>query len=131
VDLVAGVTAALASVRRPSGGSEAVIDVQIPLGVHVMADPRRLEQVIANLVENGLVHGAPPVVISLGTPQPGLVEISVADQGPGLDADAAEGVWRGLRTRGLTLVKGLVEGMGGTVAYRDKAFRFTLPTPRG
>jgi signal transduction histidine kinase len=95
-----------------------------------MADPRRLEQIVANLVDNGLSHGAPPVVVTASALERGLVEIVVADGGDGIVPERAEHLWRGLRTRGLTLVRGLVEGMGGTVAYRDGAFRFTLPTPR-
>src|SRR5205807_5998878 len=47
VDLAATVESALASVSDPSG-----VTTQIPSGVIVQADARRLEQVIANLVEN-------------------------------------------------------------------------------
>ena len=122
------VHAALGSVKGPPPAG--AVDVSVPDGLEVMADPRRLEQVIANLVENGLVHGAPPVRVSAQPVPPRLVEVTVADNGPGLDDARAEALWRGLRTRGLTLVRGLVEGMGGSVSYRDKAFHFTLPIPR-
>jgi signal transduction histidine kinase len=57
--------------------------------------------------------------------------VVVTDSGPGIDPTTVETLWRGLRTRGLTLVRGLVEGMGGAVSYRDGAFRFTLLIPRG
>jgi signal transduction histidine kinase len=54
-------------------------------GARVVADPRRLEQAIENLVENALVHGAGRVTISSrGTD--GLVEVHVTDQGTGLPA---------------------------------------------
>ncbi len=57
------VEAALASV---ADGSQVQVDV--PDDVVVLADPRRLEQVVANLVENAIEHGAPPVIIAVEAP---------------------------------------------------------------
>src|SRR5581483_12092819 len=50
VDLATVVHAALGSVEATPGA----VEVHIPFGVDVMADARRLEQVVGNLVENGL-----------------------------------------------------------------------------
>lgn len=46
----------------------------------VQTDPRRLERVLSNLIRNALLHGAPPVVVSLHGR-----EVVVRDHGPGFD----------------------------------------------
>lgn len=125
VDVAAVVHAAMSSVADAAG-----VDVQIPFGVEVMADPRRLEQVIANLVENGLSHGAPPVVVAVSGAGQGSVDISITDHGSGVDSQLVAALFGGLRTLsrpeggeargtglGLMLVRGLVEAMGGSVTY--------------
>lgn len=125
VDLAAVAHAALASVR-----DSAQVEIKIPFGVEAMADPRRLEQIVANLVENGLAHGAPPVVVALLGVTEGQVEIGITDHGPGVNPALVQALFSGLRTLphpdqdgsrgsgvGLTLVKGLVEAMGGAVRY--------------
>ncbi|MDQ1375383.1 MAG: two-component system, OmpR family, sensor histidine kinase KdpD, partial [Actinomycetota bacterium] len=72
---------ALASVAEPGN-----VQVRVPAGVTVQADPRRLEQVVGNLVDNALQHGAPPVVVSLvGTHPDGSVELAVIDRGRGVE----------------------------------------------
>jgi two-component system, OmpR family, sensor histidine kinase MtrB len=49
-----------------------------------VADPRRLDAVVANLVGNALEHGAPPVrvVVSATATE---VQVAVSDHGPGID----------------------------------------------
>ena len=141
VDLAAVVHSALASVPAPRD-----VDVRIPFGVEVLADARRLEQVIANLVENGLSHGAPPVVVGLEQAADGRVVLSITDHGPGVDEALWANLFSGFRPLpgtagagprtglGLGLVRGLVEAMGGTVAYEpaEAGARFvvSLPQPR-
>jgi len=141
IKLAPTVDAALASVEDP-----AVVHTRIADDLVLLADPRRLEQIVANLVENALMHGAPPVVIEARNVE-SMVEISVIDHGPGVpdalvatlfsrlqtlarhDRDRASGT--GL---GLFLVKGLVEAMGGRVWYEvgdpGAVFRLRLPGPR-
>lgn len=145
VDIAAIAESALAAVE----GDTTHVDIRIPSGVTVMADPRRLEQVIANLVENGLQHGAPPVVVDLvHEPPSGGVEIVIYDHGPGVSAQVVGTLFSRLRTLsrrnrdrsrgtglGLSLVRGLVEAMGGRVWYEapsggGAAFRLSLPVPR-
>jgi PAS domain S-box-containing protein len=129
VELASVVRTALASVVGPGEVAPEPDDVVVNIlaGIEVMADPRRLEQVIANLVENGLINGEPPVEVTLQRASGGDVEVTVSDQRPG-DASPTRGT--GLR---LALVRGLIEGMGGTVAYEGAGgptFRITLPQPR-
>lgn len=145
VDVATTVDAALAAVE----GDTAAVEVAVPAGITVLADPRRLEQVIANLVENGLQHGSPPVVVELvDDPASGMVELAVRDHGSGVPGAVVSTLFSRSRTLGrrnrdrsrgtglgLSLVRGLVEAMGGRVWYEaprggGASFRLSLPVPR-
>ncbi len=140
VDLAEAVDNAMGSVDDP-----AAVSVDIAPGILVQADPRRLEQVVANLVDNALQHGAAPVSVELMESGPSSVRFAVVDHGAGVpDSQVATlfarvaSLSRRSRDRsrgtglGLSLVQGLVQAMGGQVAYdRDKAggARFTVSLP--
>jgi two-component system sensor histidine kinase MtrB len=49
-------------------------------------DPRRLERIVSNLVENALEHGGDGASVTLRR-EDGAAEIAVADRGPGIDAE--------------------------------------------
>lgn len=138
LDIAATVSDALVGVEAADG-----VTVEIPAGLLVLADRRRVEQVVANLVDNALRHGAPPVVITANVHGPEVV-VCVHDDGPGVPLENEEELFSrlsltGLPRRspdghglGLALVRGLVEAMGGRVWYEPGAgggadFRFTLP----
>lgn len=143
VDLAQVVNAALASV-----GDSSDVRVAVPEGVTVQADARRLEQVVANLVENAIEHGAEPVVVELVGVDDTGVELAVTDSGEGVPPSLVPTLFSRLRTLsrpnrdrsrgtglGLSLVQGLVEAMGGRVWYErgptgGATFCLTLPTPR-
>ncbi len=105
----------------------------------IWADPDKLDQVVANLVENALRHGAGTVTITVAPFETGA-EVIVEDEGEGIPPETAARVftrfWRGNRGRGtglgLYIVKGLVEAHGGSVEVGRAAsggarFRFVLP----
>ena len=149
VDLRQVVEAALDTVD-PHQDITSLVEVKVREGVTVMADPRRLEQVVANLVANGLEHGAAPVVIELSAQSgPGEVAFTVCDNGPGVPDVLAPVLFSRVQTLtrqqrrsrvglgtglGLFLVKGLVEAMGGRVGYEGSSagarFEVVLQAPR-
>lgn len=62
--------------------------------VFTTGDDFRLRQVVAGLVQNALVHTPPAATISMRARRAGNdVVITVADDGPGLDAEAAASVF--------------------------------------
>jgi PAS domain S-box-containing protein len=142
VDLAMTVELALASVPDPSA-----VELHIADGLSVLGDSRRLEQVVANLIENALVHGAPPVTVEAVAGAEEVV-LTVRDRGPGIPDSLVPTLFSRLRTLGrldrdrargtglgLALVKGLVEAMGGRVGYErapdgGALFSLALPVPR-
>ncbi len=51
--------------------------------VRVTSDPRRLERIVVNLVDNALTHGGSGVTVHVGRDGSGAV-VEVADRGPGI-----------------------------------------------
>jgi signal transduction histidine kinase len=89
-------------------------------------DPRRMRQVLENLVTNAYRHGTGDVTIS-GTRVGGRVCISISDQGDDIPAEviphlfvpfARWGTSEGSGL-GLAIARGLVEAHGGTLEYRS------------
>src|SRR4051812_35298081 len=95
VDLLATIDAALASVHDVS-----VVTVDVPENVTVLADPRRLEQIVANLVENAIEHGSPPVTVTLEEQNTNEVVLAVTDRGAGVPDSLVPTLFSGLRTLG-------------------------------
>jgi signal transduction histidine kinase len=140
VDL--GAVARKAVAGRIAGGEpeDRFVVTELPGIGEVWADPDKLDQVVGNLVENALRHGAGTVSIDISPWQHG-VEVVVSDEGDGISEDTAARVftrfWRGGDRRGgtglgLYIVKGMVEAHGGSVEVRrapsgGAAFRFVLP----
>jgi signal transduction histidine kinase len=101
----------------------------VPSGLVVRADPRRLGQILRNLVDNALVH-APGSDVRIEAARHGAdrIEVAVVDGGPGIPAEHVGRVFDRLyradpsRARatggaglGLAIVRGLVEAQGGEV----------------
>nr|WP_239104118.1 ATP-binding protein [Microbispora corallina] len=108
----------------------------------VWADQDKIDQILANLVENAVRHGRGTVTIVVEPVEWG-VAVAVRDQGEGVAPELVTRVfrqfWRGNGRRrggtglGLFIVKGLVEAHGGTIGVQrapggGAEFRFILPT---
>ena len=103
-------------------------------------DPDKLDQILANLIDNAIRHGAGKVTIAVAPDGDGLT-LTVSDQGEGVADEIRNLVfrrfWRAGRRGGtglgLYIVKGLVVAHGGEVGVADApgggaAFRVALPT---
>ena len=109
--------------------------------LQVIVDADRLEQVVTNLVANGLEHGVPRVVVTASVPTPLTFEVVVGDRGDGVDPIAAEHLFerfgrlsarRSTSTGlGLSIARGLARAMGGDLVYErlDPGSRFVLTLP--
>ncbi|NBM17309.1 PAS domain-containing protein [Streptomyces sp. GC420] len=111
------------------------------------ADPDKIDQVLGNLLENAVRHGAGTVTIEVApadmkgpqTTEKGTA-VTVTDEGSGIPEESMSRVftrfWRGSKRGGtglgLYIVKGIVEAHGGTITVGrgpggGAQFRFTLP----
>jgi two-component system, OmpR family, phosphate regulon sensor histidine kinase PhoR len=112
------------------------------------ADEGRLEQVLANLVDNAIKYGRPQGNVVLGGNNIGAekIEIFVRDDGPGIPTESLDRVFERFyrvdkaRSRdaggtglGLSIVKHIVQNHGGEVWAKSEpgkgaTFFFTLPS---
>lgn len=93
--------------------------------VRVCADRLQLERVVQNLVDNALHHGPEPSAVEVTVARDGdHVTLSVRDHGGGISEGGRERLFtrygrgeprRGSTGLGLWIVRGIVEGHGGTV----------------
>jgi two-component system sensor histidine kinase PilS (NtrC family) len=114
--------------------------------VPALVDPRHLQQVLTVLLQNALAHGHLPgdpaqvlfdVHLSAGRPT-----VDVRDQGPGIDADIRDKLFRPFFTTsehgtglGLYIARELCRANEATLDYVDRSdgsscFRIVLPDPR-
>jgi two-component system, OmpR family, phosphate regulon sensor histidine kinase PhoR len=111
------------------------------------ADANRLEQILANLIDNAIKYGRAEGSVTVGGKKldDGKLEIFVADDGPGIPPEALERVFERFyrvdkaRSRdqggtglGLSIVKHIAQAHGGEVWARSElgkgaTFFFTLP----
>jgi signal transduction histidine kinase len=121
---------------------------QVPLDLpSALADERRLEQALSNLLHNGVRHTPPGGIVAvMATAEQEAVRIEVRDTGEGIPPEDLPHVWerfyRGERARaedsrgaglGLALVKELTEAMGGTVKVESVSGQgscFVVKLPR-
>ena len=144
---VAGLVERARTTFLSSGGRQAMTIDLAPDLPRVMADGRRIVQVLGNLFANAARHSPESAPIHVAAVRQGIeVAISVSDEGRGIPPerlphlfrkyhDAGRGGERGAAGFGLGLVisKGLVEAHGGRIRAESAGpgmgtkFAFTLP----
>lgn len=125
----------------------ATIATRIGSEVAAEADPTRLRQAVANLLDNALKYGGKGNTVTLALSREGNEALlTVADTGPGIPANDLPRIWerlyRGDKSRterglglGLSFVRAIVEAHGGRVQVeselgRGTTFRVHLPIGR-
>jgi two-component system, OmpR family, sensor kinase len=129
-----------------AAGGDRVVAVELEPAT-VEGDPEALRRALANLIDNGLLHGPADgrvtVAVTATVPRDGdrgSVRVSVSDQGVGPDAAAREHLferfWRGPGSSerpgaglGLSIVAAIADAHDGTVEVDGSTF--TLVLPRG
>jgi two-component system sensor histidine kinase KdpD len=128
-DLVDAVSAATRDLHRSLAGRPVAVDLPADLPL-VRADPHLLHHCLINIIDNAARYSdeGGPIVISARR-NPGGVDLSVQDQGPGLPGDGGDfdrfahisGTDRtGGAGLGLAIVKGFAEAMGLIVAATNR-----------
>jgi signal transduction histidine kinase len=146
VDLAALLRQQLEAAQPLAAQKQLDIVADLPAELQLTADPARLEQVVANLLGNAIkftpTGGRIRVSLALASTD---LRLAVADDGPGIAAEALphvfERYWQGQRTQqpgrgaglGLAIAKQLVELHGGRIKVeseglgRGATFIITLP----
>lgn len=122
----------------------------VPAGIVAQADPERLRQVLANLIDNAIKYGRADgrVAVRGRALDPARVELAVRDDGPGIPADATARIFERFyrvdkaRSReqggtglGLAIVKNVIQAHGGDVRVESTPgagteFFLTLPAAK-
>jgi two-component system phosphate regulon sensor histidine kinase PhoR len=136
----------LADLKSRATAREVTLKNELP-DLTAQADENRLEQVLANLVDNAIKYGQSggSVVVGGKTLDNAKIEVSVQDDGPGIPAESLVRVFERFyrvdkaRSReqggtglGLSIVKHIVQNHGGEVwatsePGKGATFYFTLP----
>ncbi|MGQ0849235.1 MAG: sensor histidine kinase [Actinomycetota bacterium] len=134
----------VAQILFPTGGGREAA-VSLPVGVKIQADPKRVQQVLRNLLENARKYGGDQVLVE-GFAHGEQYVVVVSDNGPGVpeasttrifdhfeqlskgDSRSSSGI--GL---GLPIARRLARAMGGDVWYERRfptgsRFCFSLPS---
>lgn len=72
-----------------------VITLETPGSLEAWIDPPRIEQVLANLLDNAIKHSphGEPIAVTLSQPAPGAIELAVSDRGMGIPIQARDRIF--------------------------------------
>jgi len=137
----------LSAVETQAQKRGVTVEVEVPEAIAVKADAKALDQILVNLIDNGVKYTRADGHVWVAAREIGdAVRIEVRDDGPGISDKHRERVFERFyradpsRSReaggtglGLSIVKHLVESMGGEVGVEPNAPRgsiFWLRLPR-
>jgi two-component system, OmpR family, sensor histidine kinase BaeS len=145
VDLALAIRSAVELIQPAARTSGLEITLAVPAQLPARGNPDQLAQILGNLLQNAVRYGAPGGQVAIrAEPRPADILVSVTTSGDGIPADALPHVFerfyrveksrdrqRGGAGIGLSIVKQLVEGHGGTVGAESAGgvtrFWFSLP----
>jgi two-component system phosphate regulon sensor histidine kinase PhoR len=135
VPVVPVIEQALDAVESQAAKRNVKVNVLIPDSLAVRADPKALDHILVNLIDNGVKYGRPDGNVWVEARTTGDdIRIEVRDDGPGISdkhrtrvferfyrADPSRSREAGGTGLGLSIVKHLVESMGGEVGVEPNA----------
>lgn len=146
LDLIKVVERAVEFIQHEADSQEVTIGVSNITGIcEAQADELQIQQVIINLLQNALDafeeadSPTKEILIEINVQAEGLIELTVADSGPGLPEDFADHAFERFFTTkekglglGLSICRSIIEAHGGQIAAESKPgqgtkFRITLP----
>lgn len=146
IELASAVGQAVSAVEPLATARQAAIVLEVPPGATVVGDPKALDQVLVNLLDNAVKYSPVGGRVAVRTrPRGERVRVEIADDGPGIAAHHRDRIFERFyrvdpgRSRdlggtglGLSIVKHLVETMGGAVGVEantptGSVFWFELP----
>jgi len=142
-DLIQKVVESVKIIRTGLNFDVRMADASFP----VVSDQDRLQQILLNLIGNAIKYSPDRGVIRIDIrADNGVVEASIADQGPGIPPDIHEKIFEpffrakdpiNIKTPGtglgLTITKAIVDALGGEIRVDSKVgegSRFTFTIPR-
>jgi signal transduction histidine kinase len=145
VDVRELVETAARSARTLGAGKRLAVEVDVPAGMIVHADPVRLQEVLLALVENAVRHVPEGGRIRIASENERTARITVSDNGPGVDPAHLERIFERFyrldeaRTRagggtglGLSIAQAIARAHGGEITAANRPgggalFTLTLP----
>ena len=148
VDVATAAAQAVAAVESNATARATSITIEVPAGITALADPKALDQVLVNLIDNAVKYASPSGRVTVrAAVRDDRVRIEVADDGPGIApvhrdriferfyrVDPGRSRDQGGTGLGLSIVKHLAESMGGSVGVdgnrpTGSVFWCLLPRP--